>query len=199
MTTSPAWYAAYGELHRLLLAYAGEAADDGSGVALIGYLRHTSPASAAVAASQARAFGSAEPDPDVLGVLPRLVDGSGVEATTWLAAIADRLDQAVEHGYPPLGPPATHWEWNTRFPVLGQLLGCYFTQDFPAEFNTHQAAVDRWLLTADAVTRARLSGEIGELLTLDLEPIALLAALTELGLEVEPPTDPHTWLDRILG
>ncbi|MBE1532568.1 contact-dependent growth inhibition system immunity protein [Actinomadura algeriensis] len=197
--------ARFGAAARVLDAYAGQAADDEPGrpgAALNGYLRWaaiTDPIAASVAAEQLRYLAARLVDepaavpPAVAAALPRKPDG-GLADGQWLETVAVLLDEAVDHGFPPPGPPATHWEWNRRFPALAQFLGCYFTQDFRDEFSDHDEAIAAWLRTASAVDRARLAGEIDEVLAFELVDNDLDEALVMLGMDVDPPLPPTAWL-----
>lgn len=187
----------YGELDQVVRAYLGEAADDEAdrrSAALDAYIRHTwhtRPWALALAERQLREYaedppgrlrrrlGEFYPVPDI-GLPDSQVSG-------WMANLADHLRKCVEHAdVPPPGTPQTHWEWHARFPELGQLLGGWFSQDMPDEFANHEAALGDYLLdTAPALT-AKLSGEVQELLALDLDDSEYTLALGELGMEVEP-------------
>ncbi|MCP2342540.1 contact-dependent growth inhibition system immunity protein [Actinomadura rupiterrae] len=199
--------AEFGAVAELLAAYAGQAADDvpgRPGAALSGYLRWSAawPAQAASAAGQLRRLMARllnEPDtvPAMLtAALPVSRTGEPVDAQ-WADAVAEILEHAVDAGFPPPGTPVTFWEWNRRFLALAQFLGCYFTQDFGDEFTDHDAAIAAWARTATPVDRARLSGEIGELLALGLSDNDLNEALATLGMDVEPPLPAPAWLAHL--
>ena len=122
----------------------------------------------------------------------------------WLLLLADHLKAAVENGdVPPPGPPRTHWEWHARFPELGQLLGGWYSQDMPDEFADHDDALADYLDSAHRTLIARLTGELHELLALDIDEADYALGLAELGLEVDAPApfEPSAWLaylaDRI--
>ncbi|MGV9556561.1 contact-dependent growth inhibition system immunity protein [Streptomyces sp. NPDC003522] len=197
----------YGELDQVIRAYAGQPADDTPeqpGEALIAYLRHTwhtRPWALAVAERQLREYADNPPGrlrlrlgefysvPDV-----GLPEG---EVRQWLYCLADHLRHSIEQGeVPPPAVPATHAEWQARFPELGQFLGGWFSQDMPDEFTDHDAAVDDYRATTDAQLVARLVGELHELLALGLDEPECALALAELGMEVDPPAPcaPSTWL-----
>lgn len=188
-----AWLANFGAAVRVLDAYAGcEGDDDPSrpSDALKGYLRQTArdPAIPAVAAVQLRALArvveTGSDDPEIaMKVADLSLPATGRRSPTeWLAVVADLCDEAVDRGFPAPATPVTHWEWNQRFPVLGQLLGCYFNQDFADEFRSHESAVDAWTVTATTRTRAKLIAEIDELLLLGVTGDVLDEGLAELGL-----------------
>lgn len=199
--------ASSGAVTQLLAAYAGQIADDlpgRPGTALSGYLRWAAnePVHAAIAASQLRQLMERllnEPDivpavlKDALPLNPadERVDGS------WADTVATLLEHAIDTGFPPPGPLATFWEWNHRFPALSQFLGCYFTQDFGDEFSDHDSATVAWAQTASPLDRARLVGEIGELLALGMADHHLDEALATLGMDVDPPLPASAWLAHL--
>ncbi|MFE3496409.1 contact-dependent growth inhibition system immunity protein [Streptomyces sp. NPDC059175] len=200
----------YGELDQVLRAYAGQPADDTEdrpSVALTAYLRHTwhtRPAALAVAETQLREYarnppgrlrlklGEFYPVPDVGLPEPEVRD--------WLFVLATHIRRSIEEGeVPPPSAPVTHWEWHARFPELAQFLGGWFSQDMPDEFEDHDAAVAHYAAAADPQLVARLVGEVHELLTLGLEESDCALALTELGMEVDPPAPygPSGWLAQV--
>ncbi|MGN9795755.1 contact-dependent growth inhibition system immunity protein [Streptomyces sp. OZ13] len=102
---------------------------------------------------------------------------------------------------PPPATPQTRWEWHARFPELAQFLGGWFSQDMPDEFEDHDAAVQDYLDTTDSGLVAQLTGEVHDLLTLPLDETDYALAVTELGMEVDPPA-PYTlgaWLVVLAG
>jgi hypothetical protein len=206
----------YGELDQVMRAYAGQLADDTAdkpSAALTAYLRqtwHSRPWALAIAERQLREYadkppgrlrlrlGEFYPIPDI-----GLPEG---EIQRWLYCLADHIKHSIEQGeVPPAAAPATHWEWNARFPELGQFLGCWFSQDMPDEFDNHDAAVDDYRTSTDPQVVARLVGELHELLALDLDESDYALAVAELGMEVDPqaPYSPSGWLalvaDRLSG
>ncbi|RFU42215.1 hypothetical protein DZF91_07655 [Actinomadura logoneensis] len=200
--------ATHGAVLPLLAAYAGLPADDVPGrpsSALSGYLRWaviSDPALAAIAAAQLRQLAGRllnEPDtvPSVIhDALPVTPAGEKAGAS-WADTVATLLEQAVDSGFPPPGPPVTFWEWNQRFPALAQFLGCYFTQDFRDEFADHDTATAAWGQTATPADRARLIGEIAELLALEMADNELDEALATLGMDVDPPLPASAWLSHV--
>ncbi|MEV7615732.1 contact-dependent growth inhibition system immunity protein [Streptomyces sp. NPDC089799] len=201
----------YGELDQVISAYVGQPADDtpeAPGTALTAYLRHTwhtRPWALAVAEQQLRTYaqnppgrlrqrlGEYYPVPDI--GLPE--DG----IRDWLLLLADHIRRSIEEGRvpPPAAVPATHWEWHARFPELGQLLGGWFSQDMPDEFEDHEAAVGDYAETVHPALVARVVGELGELLALGLEEVDHALGVAELGMEVDPPA-PYTagaWLTEV--
>ncbi|MGW5739392.1 MULTISPECIES: contact-dependent growth inhibition system immunity protein [Streptomyces] len=197
----------YGELDQVIRSYLGQGADDTddrASTALLAYIRHTwhaRPSALAVAEQQLREYarnppgslrlrlGEFYPIPD-LG-LPES------EIQAWLRRLADHLKRSVELGeVPPPAAPATHWEWHARFPELGQLLGGWFSQDMPDEFPDHDAALRDYAETTDPQLVARVIGELYELLASDLGETDYALAVTELGMEVDPPKpySPSGWL-----
>ncbi|MEU0395801.1 contact-dependent growth inhibition system immunity protein [Streptomyces sp. NPDC006208] len=207
----------YGELDQVISAYVGQPADDTPerpGQALTAYLRqtwHTRPWALSVAEQQLRTYaqnppgrlrlrlGEFYPVPDI--GLPE------AEIQQWLVLLADLIRRSIEEGEvpPPAALPETHWEWHARFPELGQFLGGWFSQDMPDEFADHDAAVRDYGNTVDRTLVARLVGELHELFALGLEEPDYALAVSELGMEVDPPTSytPGAWLalvaDRIGG
>ncbi|WP_338696733.1 contact-dependent growth inhibition system immunity protein [Streptomyces sp. Q6] len=202
----------YGELDQVLRAYVGQPADDTQdrpSVALTAYLRHTwhtRPWALAVAESQVREYarnppgrlrlrlGEFYPVPDV-GLAE-----DGVQ--DWLFVLADHIKRGVEEGeVPPPAAPETHWEWHARFPELGQFLGGWFSQDMPDECDTHDTAIADYVAGTHPSLVARLAGELGELLALDLDEADYAQALAELGMEVDPPEPyaPSGWLALVMA
>ncbi|MEV7281468.1 contact-dependent growth inhibition system immunity protein [Streptomyces sp. NPDC093111] len=195
----------YGELDQVVRAHLGRRADDPE--ALEAYLRHcwrTRPWVIGVAEHQLREYaqnppgrlrlrlGEYYPVPDV--GLP------DEELQDWLRGLADRLRASVETGQaPPPATPRTHWEWHARFPELAQLLGGWFGQDMPEEFGDHDAALADYRATTDPGLVAQLVGELRDLLSLPLDESDHALALTELGLEVDPPEPlgPGAWLAEL--
>ncbi|MEU6877389.1 contact-dependent growth inhibition system immunity protein [Streptomyces sp. NPDC046712] len=192
----------YGELDHVIRAHLGRGADEREPLAA--YLRHTwrtRPWAIPVAEQQLREYadnppgrlrlrlGEFYPVPDV--GLP------DTEIQSWLVSLADRLKESVETGQaPPPATPQTRWEWHARFPELAQLLGGWFSQDMPDEFEDHDAAVRDYLSTTDSGLIAQLTGELHDLLTLPLDESDYALALEELGMEVDPPAPyaPGAWL-----
>ncbi|MBO0803961.1 MAG: hypothetical protein J2P25_12920 [Nocardiopsaceae bacterium] len=186
-----------GTSHLLALAqaYAGQAADDEPGkpsAALTAYLRWSDPPAAAATAAELRELASR--GAQSAGKLASWLPSS---QTSWLLTVADLCENAVQAGFPPAADPVTHWEWNRRFPDLGQLIGCYFSQDFPDEFAGHDEAIDAWSASAGGQARARVTGQIRELLALGLDDAELDGGLAELGLEVDLPLHPADWLGHV--
>lgn len=192
----------YGELDHVIRAHLGRGADERE--PLSAYLRHTwrtRPWAIPVAEQQLREYadnppgrlrlrlGEFYPVPDV--GLP------DAEVQSWLVSLADRLKESVETGQaPPPATPQTRWEWHARFPELAQLLGGWFSQDMPDEFEDHDAALRDYLSTTDSGLVAQLTGELHDLLTLPLDESDYALALEELGMEVDPPAPyaPGAWL-----
>nr|WSX49215.1 contact-dependent growth inhibition system immunity protein [Streptomyces sp. NBC_00974] len=195
----------YGELDQVIHAHLGRTADDEE--VLTAYLRHcwrTRPWAIAAAEHQLRTYaqnppgrlrlrlGEFYPVPDV-----GLPDS---EIQDWLLRLADRLKESVETGAaPPPATPRTHWEWNARFPELAQLLGGWFSQDAPDEFEDHDAALRDYLDSTDPGLIAQLDGELHDLLSLPLDESDYAVALAELGMEVDPPAPygPGAWLAEL--
>ena len=198
----------YGELDQVIRAYLGRDADDTEdhrGAALTAFLRHTwhtRPWALGTAEEQLREYaryppgrlrlelGEFYPVPDV-GLPEERIQG-------WLRQLAEHIRASVEEGDvpPPVAMPRTHWEWHARFPELGQLLGGWFSQDMPDEFDDHDAALADYLATTGPVLVARLHGELRELLALGLDESDYAIGLAELGAEVDPPPlfSPGAWL-----
>ncbi|MEU9009854.1 contact-dependent growth inhibition system immunity protein [Streptomyces sp. NPDC048479] len=195
-------------MDQVIRAYLGRPADDDPekrSAALDAYVRHTwrtRPWAIAVAEHQLREYaknppgrlrlrlGEFYPVPDV--GLP----DTAIQA--WLEQLADHLKHSIETGEaPPPATPQTHWEWHARFPELGQLLGGWFSQDMPDEFESHDAALQDYLDTTDSGLIAQLTGELHELLALPLNDSDYVLAVAELGMEVDPPYAPGAWLTML--
>ena len=203
----------FGELDQVIRAYLGRPADEegdgdgGPGEALQASLRHpwhTRPWAVAIAEQQIRDYarnppgrlrrrlGEFYPVPDV--GLP------DAEIPGWLERVADHLRQSVENGaVPPPCAPRTHWEWHARFPELAQMFGGWFSQDMPDEFPDHDTAVRDYATGTDAQLVARAAGELRELAGLGLDESEYAVALSELGMEVDPPAplSPSGWIARL--
>ncbi|MEU3193172.1 contact-dependent growth inhibition system immunity protein [Streptomyces sp. NPDC006992] len=198
----------YGEMQRVVNAHLGRAVDASNGEetpdAVQAYIRHTwyrQPWLLAVAEQQLREYARHPPGRLRLrlGEYYRIPDVGLPEAEIqdWLVGLAD----AIRHGAgsdtaPRPCSPQTHWEWHARFPELGQLLGGWFSQDMPDEFVDHMAALDDYLGSTSPDLVARLCGELYEVLALSLAEEDYAHAITELGMEVDPPA-PYTaaaWL-----
>ena len=197
----------YGELDQVIRAYAGQSADDTpdkASDALVAYLRHTwhsRPWALAVAERQLREYADNPPGRLRLrlGEFYAIPDVGLPEADLqqWLYCLADHIKHSVEEGeVPPPATPAIHWEWHARFPELGQFLGGWFSQDMPDEFDDHDAAIDDYRTSTDPQLAARLTGELHELLSLDIDESDYAVAVAELGMEVDPPApcSPSGWL-----
>ncbi|EFL25840.1 conserved hypothetical protein [Streptomyces himastatinicus ATCC 53653] len=201
----------YGELDQVMRAYLGEPADDTAekrSRALNAYLRHTwqtRPWAIAVAEHQLREYARNPPGrlrvrlgeyytvPDV-GLTDADVQG-------WLVCLADHLKHSIDNGEvpPPTVLPITHWEWHAHYPELAQLLGSWYSQDMPDEFDDHDAALQDYRATTHPGLVARLCGELHELLALPIDESDYAIALAELGMEVDPPApySPSGWLALI--
>ncbi|MER0448516.1 contact-dependent growth inhibition system immunity protein [Streptomyces sp. Edi4] len=206
----------YGELDQVMRAYLGqEAADtpERRSPALDAYVRytwHSRPWALAVAEQQLREYAQHPPGRlrQRLGEFYPVPDvgRSDEEIQGWLALLADHLRRSIEQGEAPRpAPPATHWEWHARFPELGQLLGGWFSQDMPEEFDDHDAAIRDYRDSTDPSLLAGVIGELHELAALDLDESQYALAIAELGMEVDPPApySPGAWLillaDRLAG
>ncbi|MFD5033706.1 contact-dependent growth inhibition system immunity protein [Streptomyces sp. NPDC058405] len=195
----------YGELDQVVRAHLGHPADDEE--ALLAYLRHcwrTRPWAIATAEHQLREYaqnppgrlrlrlGEFYPVPDV-----GLPDS---EIQDWLLRLADRLRASVDDGAaPPHATPRTHWEWHARFPELGQFLGGWFSQGMVEEFGDHDLALHDYVDGTDRGLVAQLAGELRDLLSLPLEESDYVLAVSELGMEVDPPEplSPGAWLAEL--
>lgn len=200
----------YGELDQVMRAYVGQAADDAPerrSTALDAYLRHTwhtRPWALAVAEQQLREYAQHPPGRlrQRLGEFYPVPDvGLGdAEIQGWLTVLADHLKRSIEEGEAPRPTaPLTHWEWHARFPELGQLLGGWFSQDMPDEFDDHDAAIEDYRATTDPSLAAKAVGELHELLALGLDESEYALAIAELGMEVDPPApySPGAWLSLL--
>lgn len=200
----------YGEMDQVLRAYAGLPADDTEekpGEALTAYLRHTwhtRPWAIGAAETQLREYARNPPGPlrlrlgEVYPLPDTGLDNAAVQS--WLLMVAGHLRRSLAEGdVPPPGAPRTPWEWQARFPELGQFLGGWFSQDFGAEFEEHEEALRDYLDTSDRGLTARMLGEVHELLALGLAEADLSLGLAVLGLEVDPPApySHRAWLEMI--
>ncbi|MFF3329165.1 contact-dependent growth inhibition system immunity protein [Streptomyces sp. NPDC002888] len=197
----------YGELDQVMRAYTGQPADDTPDQpsnALTAYLRqtwHTRPWALATAERQLRDYAEHPPGRlrQRLGEFYAIPD-TGLpddEIQPWLRCLADHIRHSIEQGeVPPPATPATHWEWHARFPELGQLLGGWFSQDMPDEYDDHDTALADYRTSTHPHLVARVIGELHELLALHLDESDYALALSELGMEIDPPTpySPSSWL-----
>jgi hypothetical protein len=212
------WHQRYAALRELLESYAGLCADDQPGApsaALAGYLEtmaFDSPSAPACAAAQLRAL--MEPGQISLAMAGRDTEEGAAYAMLpwpevedrwrWMSVVAELLEAAATTGTSArTGPPTTPWAVRRGFPMLHQLLGGYFGQDFFQErpgLSTEEAeaaAVDEWRSGVSPATRARTIGELHELLALDMERADLEVALGALGREAALHFDPGSWLRRL--
>lgn len=69
----------------------------------------------------------------------------------------------------------------------------------PDEFDDHDTAAEDYRTSTDPQLVARLTGELHELLALDLSESDYALAVAELGMEVDPPApySPGGWLTLI--
>ncbi|MFE1589832.1 contact-dependent growth inhibition system immunity protein [Streptomyces sp. NPDC058737] len=132
--------------------------------------------------------------------LPHIRPPRGTTVEDCLRVVRGHLDRLLhEPSRVPQATPQTSWEWNKRFPFLGQLLGAYFHQDFSYLYASREEALDEYVGESDPEDRARAAQEIGELLEMVSSDGELRAATSALGLDLLPPRGMslRKWLESI--
>lgn len=96
--------------------------------------------------------------------------------------------------------PQTVWEWNERFPELGQFLGGYLHQNYSEFHASPDDAVHEYATETAPEDRAQAAQEITELLAMVAADEELRTAASALGLDLLPPegTSLRQWLE-IMG
>ncbi|MEV8596628.1 contact-dependent growth inhibition system immunity protein [Streptomyces sp. NPDC052012] len=183
------------EIHHVLSAYASSGftysdAADVPGPGLAPYLRLVArdPARGATAVQQIDellAIGlSAEGIADEVNALPRIQPPAGMTVEDCLRIARDQIHRALQDRRL---KPRSPQEWEERFPILDQLLGAYFCQDFPCWYATWQEAIDDYVGDMSGEEAGDAAEEITELLALVDSDQELKQATHILGLELLPP------------
>ncbi|WP_121749490.1 contact-dependent growth inhibition system immunity protein [Streptomyces sp. E2N166] len=199
------------ELSDLLEAYA--CADftfsdtaEAPGPALSAYLRTAArdPARAATAIRQIDDLLSvglfSEEIADEVELLPHIRPPMGASVEECLRVVRGHLHRLLrDPSQIPQVNPQSAWEWNERFPSLGQLLGAYFHRDFSDIYASREEALDEYVSEAEPEDRVQTAQEIGELLTMMSSDQELRTATTALGLDLLPPRGMslRKWLESI--
>jgi hypothetical protein len=132
--------------------------------------------------------------------LPHIRPPMGTSVEDCLRVVRDHLHRFLrDPSRIPQAKPQTSWEWNERFPSLGQLLGAYFHQDFSYLYASREEALDEYVDETGPEDRAQAAQEISDLLVMVSSDQELRTATTALGLDLLPPrgTPLRTWLDSI--
>ncbi|MEU5752593.1 contact-dependent growth inhibition system immunity protein [Streptomyces sp. NPDC047829] len=179
---------------------------DAPGPALSAYLRTAArdPARATTAIRQIDDLLSiglfSEEIADEVECLPHIRPPMGTSVEDCLRVVRDHLHRFLrDPSRIPQVNPQSSWEWNERFPSLGQLLGAYFHRDFSDIYASREEALGEYVSETPPEDRAQAAQEIGELLAMVSSDQELITAGTALGLDVLPPrgTTLRTWLESV--
>ncbi|MCX4881059.1 contact-dependent growth inhibition system immunity protein [Streptomyces sp. NBC_00847] len=132
--------------------------------------------------------------------LPHIRPPMGTSVEDCLRIARGHLDRFLQDpSRIPLVNPQNRWEWNQRFPELGQLLGAYFHRDFSHIYETRDEALDEYVSASAFEERGQAVQEIDELLTAVSSDDELHTATTALGLDLLPPQglSVRQWLEMI--
>ncbi|CAM5543219.1 hypothetical protein SROCM77S_04870 [Streptomyces rochei] len=199
------------ELSDLLSAYACEDftfsdTAEVPGPALSAYLRVAArdPARAATAIRQIDDLLAAglfsDEIADEVEHLPHIRPPMGASVEDCLRVVRGHLDRFLrDPSRIPPANPRNSWEWNERFPSLGQLLGAYFHRDFSFIYASREEALDEYVREAEPDDRAQTAQDIGELLGTVSSEQELRTAATALGLDLLPPRGMslREWLESV--
>ncbi|MFI9823834.1 contact-dependent growth inhibition system immunity protein [Streptomyces sp. NPDC052013] len=199
------------EIDYILSAYASNGftysdAADVPGPGLAPYLRLVArdPARGTTAVQQIDdllAIGlSAEEIADEVNALPRIQPPAGMTIEDCLRIARDHIDRFLQdQSQAHRLKPRNQQEWEERFPMLDQLLGAYFCQDFPDWYATWQEAIDDYVAGMGGEEAGHAAEEITELLTLVDSAEELEQATHILGLELLPPRGMtlRRWLENM--
>ncbi|MFD0249391.1 contact-dependent growth inhibition system immunity protein [Streptomyces sp. NPDC127113] len=199
------------ELSDMLAAYAHvdftfSDTAEAPGPALSAYLRMAArdPGRAATAVQQIDDLLSvglfSEEIADEVEHLPHIRPPMGTSVEDCLRVVKDHLHRFLrDPSRTPQANPQSSWEWNERFPSLGQLLGAYFHRDFSYIYESREEALDEYVGEADPQDREQAAQEIGELLEMVSSEQELRTATTALGLDLLPPQGMslRKWLESI--
>ncbi|MFG2788761.1 contact-dependent growth inhibition system immunity protein [Streptomyces sp. NPDC048419] len=137
---------------------------------------------------------------DEVEYLPHIRPPMGTSVEDCLRIARDHLNRFLQDPskVPPMNPQ-NHWEWNERFPELGQLLGGYFHQDFSDFYDSHDEALDEYISEVLPEDQAKAAQEIRELLAMVTSDQELKTATAALGLSYSPPRgmSHRQWLQHI--
>lgn len=199
------------ELCSLLNAYAhtGYTFNDTTetpGPGLASYLRIAArdPARAATAVQQIDELLSvglfSEEIADDVENLPHIRPPMGTSVEDCLRIAREHLQRLLQDASRiPQMNPQNAWEWDERFPQLGQLLGGYFHQNFSHFYDSYDEALDEHVREVPPEDRAQTAQEITELLVMVTSDQELHTATTALGLGLLPPDGMslRQWLEHI--
>ncbi|MET9991177.1 contact-dependent growth inhibition system immunity protein [Streptomyces mutabilis] len=120
--------------------------------------------------------------------LPHIRPPMGTSVEDCLRVVREHLHRFLQDpSRVPRMNPQSAWEWNERFPFLGQLLGTYFHRDFSYIYASREEALDEYVGEADPEDRVHVAQEIGELLEMVSSEQELRTATAALGLDLLPP------------
>ncbi|MER6234404.1 contact-dependent growth inhibition system immunity protein [Streptomyces sp. NPDC001663] len=132
--------------------------------------------------------------------LPHIRPPMGTSVEDCLRITRDHLYRFLQDpSQIPLINPQNHWEWNERFPELGQLLGAYFHQNFSYFYNSRDEALDEYVSESLPEDLAQAARELDELLSMVSSDQELHTAANALGLGLLPPEGMtlRQWLEFI--
>ncbi|MGY6023156.1 contact-dependent growth inhibition system immunity protein [Streptomyces spinosirectus] len=120
--------------------------------------------------------------------LPHINPPLGKSVEDCLRVVRDHLYRFLQDpARVPQMNPQTRWEWDERFPELGQLLGGYFHQNFPDFYGSRDEALDEYIAELPREDREKTAQEIKELLDIAQSEQELDTATSALGLGLLPP------------
>ncbi|MGW2829134.1 contact-dependent growth inhibition system immunity protein [Streptomyces sp. NPDC001286] len=132
--------------------------------------------------------------------LPHIRPPMGTSVEDCLRVTRDHLCRFLQDpSRIPLMNPQNRWEWNERFPELGQLLGAYFHQNFSHFYRSRDEALDEYVSESLPEDLAQAAQELDELLAMVSSEQELHTAANALGLGLLPPEGMslRQWLETI--
>ncbi|EPD54750.1 contact-dependent growth inhibition system immunity protein [Streptomyces sp. HGB0020] len=132
--------------------------------------------------------------------LPHIRPPMGVSVEDCLRIAREHLIRFLQDpSQVPSMKPQNHWEWNERFPGLGQLLGAYFHQHFLSFYDSYDDALDDYVSEVLPEDKVQVAQDIDELLAMVPSEQELDSVTSILGLGYRPPQGMthRQWLQQI--